>query len=86
MQQTAIRTDRRLREPGLLAGESRKQYLRLRKELYDEIKPSGAIECGYVDWIASLTWEIQRWLRIKADLIDGAALLAHTRLDMGPPP
>jgi hypothetical protein len=80
MTQKAIRSARRSREPGLLVTESRKAFLRLRKEFYDEIEPSCATERLYVDWVASLTWEIQRWLRIKAELINSAMFDALTNL------
>jgi len=80
MTQTASQSVRRLREPGLLANESRQQFLDLRKEFHDEIEPCCATERFYVDWVAILTWEILRLHRIKAELINGAMFAALTNL------
>jgi hypothetical protein len=79
-EQKATRKPRRLRESGLLATESRKEYLRLRKEFYDEIKPCCAIERQYVHSITILIWEILRYIRIKAELINCALLEALKNL------
>jgi hypothetical protein len=76
----ASRSARRLREPGLLATERREDFVRLRKEFRDEIEPSCTTERLYVDWVASLTWEIFRFHRIKAELINGALFDALTNL------
>jgi hypothetical protein len=40
----------------------------------------GAIEHHYVDWIATLTWEILRLRRIKAELINCALFEALKNL------
>jgi hypothetical protein len=72
MTQTVTRKARRSREPGLLTTESRKAFLRLR----DLIQPSNAIERHFVDWIAMLAWEVLRFLRIKAELLNCALLEA----------
>jgi len=80
MTHTAPRKTRRLREPGLLATESRKQFLSLRKEFHDEIKPCCATERLYCDWVASLTWEIRRLPRIRDELINAAMFGALTNL------
>jgi hypothetical protein len=76
----ASQNTRRLREPGLLATECREDFVRLRKEFRDEIEPSGTTERLYVDWVASLTWEVLRLHRIKAELINGALFDALTNL------
>jgi hypothetical protein len=76
MTQTVTRKARRSREPGLLTTESRKAFLRLRKAYYDLIQPSNAIERHFVDWIAMLAWEVLRFLRIKAELLNCALLEA----------
>jgi hypothetical protein len=76
----ALPSARRLREPGLLATESRQHFLRLKKEFHDEIEPSCTTESLYVDWVANLTWEIQRLHRIKAELINSAMFDALTNL------
>ena len=76
MTQTVTRKARRSREPGLLTTESRKALLRLRKAYYDLIQPSNAIERHFVDWIAMLAWEVLRFLRIKAELLNCALLEA----------
>jgi hypothetical protein len=80
MTQTSIQKARRLREPGLLATESRDDFLLFRKAFYDEIQPSGPTRCHYVDWIVMLAWEVRRLLRIKAELINGALFEALKKL------
>jgi hypothetical protein len=76
----APQSARRLREPGLLATECREDFVRLRKEFRDEIESSCTTERTYVNWVAILTWEILRFHRIKAELINGALLEALTNL------
>lgn len=80
MTQTRTRKARRLREPGLLTTESRQEFLRFRQTFYDEIQPGGPIECHYVDWIVMQAWEVLRYLRIKAELINCALLEALENL------
>jgi hypothetical protein len=80
MTQASTRKARRSREPGLLTTESRKEFLRFRKAIYDEIQPCNAIERHFVDWIVMLAWEVLRFLRIKAELINGALLEALQNL------
>jgi hypothetical protein len=80
MTQTSIQKARRLREPGLLATESRDEFLGFRQTFHDEIQPGGPIECHYVDWIVMSAWEVRRLLRIKAELINGALLEALKKL------
>ncbi|MGC1561238.1 MAG: hypothetical protein WA820_15505 [Bradyrhizobium sp.] len=60
----------------MLTTESWKAFLRLRKAYYDQIQPSNAIERHFVDWIAMLAWEVLRFLRIKAELLNCALLEA----------
>ena len=80
MTQAATRKARRLREPGLLTTESQEEFLRFRQTFYDRIQPCDAIERHFVDWIAMLAWEVLRFLRIKAELINGALLEALQNL------
>jgi hypothetical protein len=80
MTQASTRTARRSREPGLLTTESRKEFLGFRKAIYDEIQPCNAIERRFVDWIVMLAWEVLRFLRIKAALINDALLEALENL------
>jgi hypothetical protein len=80
MTQTPMQRARPLRKPGLLTTESRDEFLRFRKAFYDEIQPSGPIETHYVDWIVTLAWEVRRYLRIKAELINGALFEALKNL------
>src|SRR6516162_5784625 len=68
------------KEPGLLTTESQKEFLRFRKAYDDDIQPSNAIERHFVDWIVMLAWEVLRFIRIKAELINGALLEALTNL------
>ena len=76
----ATRKARRSREPGLLTTESQEKFLRFRQAYYDEIQPSQPTECHYVDWIVMLAWEVQRFIRIKAELINCALLEALKNL------
>jgi hypothetical protein len=76
----ATRKARRSREPGLLTTESQEKFLRFRQAHYDEIQPSQPTECHYVDWIVMLAWEVQRFIRIKAELINCALLEALKNL------
>ena len=80
MTQAATRKARRLREPGLLTTESQEEFLRFRQTFYDRIQPCDAIERHFVDWIVMLAWEVLRFIRIKAELINGTLLEALTNL------
>jgi hypothetical protein len=80
MTKTAPRKAERLQEPGVLTTESREEFLRFRKAFYDELQPSGPTECHYVDWIVMLAWEVQRYLRTKAGMINGALFEALKNL------
>ena len=76
----SITNARRLREPGCWRLNAGQISLRLKKGFHDEIEPSCTTERHYVDWVANLTWEIQRLHRIKAELINGALFEALTNL------
>jgi hypothetical protein len=78
--QAATRKARRLREPGLLTTESQEEFLRFRQTFYDRIQPCDAIERHFVDWIVMLAWEVLRFIRIKAELINGTLLQALENL------
>jgi hypothetical protein len=56
----------------LLITESRDEFEMCRKELCEEVQPKGVIERDYVDDIAYLTWDILRFRRWKADIINTA--------------
>jgi hypothetical protein len=56
----------------VLITESVEEFVALRKQLYDEIGPNGAIEQGFVEDLAAVIWEIRRLLRIKAEILNGA--------------
>jgi hypothetical protein len=56
----------------VLITESVDEFVALRKALYDEIEPNGAIEQGFVEDLADVMWEIMRLLRIKAEILNGA--------------
>jgi hypothetical protein len=68
------------KEPGLLTTECRKEFLSFRKAFYDEIQPSQPTECHYVDWIVMRAWEVLRYTRTKAGLINGVLLEALKNL------
>src|SRR6516165_6363718 len=56
----------------VLITESVDEFIALRSRLYDEIRPNGIIEQGWVDDLAVVIWEIIRLLRIKAEILNGA--------------
>jgi hypothetical protein len=56
----------------VLLTESIAEFVALRKQLYDEIRPDGIIEQGWVDDLAAVMWEIMRLLRIRAEILNGA--------------
>ena len=56
----------------VLITESVDEFIALRSRLYDEIRPNGIIEQGWVDELAVVIWEIMRLLRIKAEILNGA--------------
>jgi hypothetical protein len=56
--------------PPLLITESDEEFNRIRKALYEEIKPVGIIEQMYVDEVADLLWQILRLKRCKAGVIN----------------
>ena len=56
----------------VLITESVEEFVVLRSRLYDEIRPNGIIEEGWVDDLAAVIWEIMRLLRIRAEILNGA--------------
>ena len=60
----------------VLITESVDEFVALRRQLYDEIRPNGIIERGWVDDLAAVIWEIMRLLRIKAEILNGAVYTA----------
>jgi hypothetical protein len=56
----------------VLITESVDEFVALRKALYDEVGPNGAIEQGFAEDLAAVLWEIMRLLRIKAEILNGA--------------
>ena len=72
-----MRTSKR---SGLLITESARDFNRLRKELHDQIQPTGAIERGCVDDLAWSNFEIERLRRTRAELWNTALLEALENL------
>jgi hypothetical protein len=73
MSQSVPQKPKPLRSPGcLLITESPDEFEMRRKELCEEVQPKGVIERNYVDDIAYLTWDILRFRRWKADIINTA--------------
>jgi hypothetical protein len=64
----------------VLITESVDEFVALRTALYDEIKPNGAIEQGFVEDLAAVMWEIMRLLRIKAEILNGAFCKAMIKI------
>jgi hypothetical protein len=64
----------------VLITESVDEFVALRKQLYDEIRPDGIIEQGWVDDLACVMWEIMRLLRIRAEILNGAFFKALTKI------
>lgn len=58
--------------PSLLISESAEEFGRLRRDFRRDTAPDGVIEDFVVDDIAYFTWEIIRWRRCKAALINAA--------------
>jgi hypothetical protein len=71
-----------LGKPPLLANEDPNQYDAVLAALAREVKPNGVTECLLVKDIADLTWEILRYRRIKAAIVNGqfkSALASHLK-------
>jgi hypothetical protein len=73
----------------LLITESDEEFMRIRHELYEEIKPVGIIERMYVDEIADLVWQILRLKRCKVGVInlafhDASASILGRLMQAGP--
>ena len=66
--------------PPLLITESQDQFASLCEELEQEIQPKGVIERTYVHDIASIIWEIQRFRRFQAVMINSSRLAALRRI------
>ena len=58
------------RRQGLLITESARDFARRHKELVDQIGPCGSVEKMYVDDSAFVSWEIDRFRRIGAELFN----------------
>ena len=58
-----------LSSPPLLPGEDAGEYDRLHADISTAIKPSNIIEEIWVHDLVYLTWEINRWRRLKAKLV-----------------
>jgi len=57
-------------QPTLLRTESKQEWSELVRELMEEIQPQSRIEREYVNDIAHLMWEIMRYRRFKATMIN----------------
>jgi hypothetical protein len=64
----------------LLITESKDEFDRLRNALTEEIKPRGIIEQMYIEDIAGLVWEIRRFRRNKAAIVNSAFRSALTEV------
>jgi hypothetical protein len=67
-------------KPPLLITESAEDFASLSAALAQEIKPRGIVEQIYVDDIAALVWEILRYRRCKAAIINTAFKAALEKL------
>jgi len=52
----------------VLPDEAEADYAELQRELYDELRPAGAIECAMVDGIGFILWRLGRARRIDREL------------------
>lgn len=59
--------------PALLNGEDEKAYSELLLQLSSAVQPVDTIEEIWVGEIVALTWEVLRWRRLKAALLDAQA-------------
>jgi hypothetical protein len=66
----------------LLATESKEEFAKMRDEFFEDLQPEGAIERRYSEDVVSLTWEILRYRRAKAGIIN-AALLSALHVSVG---
>lgn len=77
----------------VIEGESREEYESFKKELYDDVKPDGALQKALVDRIVFFIWRLKRAARAEAALaianlsfderekINWARLLSSSLLD-----
>lgn len=69
-----MRNDQQLRklrdQVPVLITESAADFDALRRSLEEDLTPSGALECIYVQELAELTWEITRFRRAKTMMIN----------------
>jgi uncharacterized protein YecE (DUF72 family) len=69
-----------LQTPPLLRSESAEEFNAFCENLNDEIKPQGPIERMYADEFAYICWDILRFRRAKAIMIDVGSRRALERL------
>jgi len=62
--------ERLIPHPPMLSGESEEDFLRLSSALEDAIKPSDILEEMLVAEVAASLWDILRWRRFKALVIE----------------
>jgi hypothetical protein len=60
----------------LLSTESAAEFEQLRKDFFDEIRPQGVIEREYVHDMVCLTWDVLRYRRGKAGVINAVLMEA----------
>lgn len=68
--------------PILMMDESEDDFERRRLEVYNQIKPKGALETMLVDDLIYLNWEISRFRRFKAAIFN-ATLMTHMYVAQG---
>jgi hypothetical protein len=56
----------------LIATESAEEFTKTRDEFLEDIQPEGAIERRYAEDVAYLTWELRRYRKSKAGIINAA--------------
>jgi hypothetical protein len=65
-----------LRSPCLTITEPADEFASMCEQVNQAIEPAGVIERMYAEDVIALTWEILRWRRSKAGIINGAFLAA----------
>jgi hypothetical protein len=66
--------------PALLRSESPEEFAALLESFNQDIRPRGAVQSMYVFEVANLTWEIFRYRRVKAAVLDKAISQATVNL------
>lgn len=61
----------------VIEGESREEYESFKKELYDDVKPDGALQNALVDRLVFFLWRLKRATRAEA-----ALAIANLSFDM----